>query len=85
MKKIVDVTTEHFVFRLMEVGRVVPLQNRTRNNSYPKFGTPVSYPLLQDVCQVVPATGRTLKLVPYFNIIININTLIFSRYNLFGK
>ena len=73
MKKIVDVTTEHFVFRLMEVGRVVPLQNLTRDNSYP---------LLQDVCQVVPATGRTLKLVPYFNII---NTLIFSPYNLFGK
>ena len=42
-----------------EVGRVVPLQNRTRDNSYPIFGTPVSYPLLQDVCQVVPATGRT--------------------------
>ena len=41
MKKIVDVTTEHFVFRLMEVGRVVPLQNRTLScrmfaKSYPR-------------------------------------------------
>ena len=35
------------------------LQNRTHDNTYPKFGNPVSYPVLEDVCQVVPVTGRT--------------------------
>ena len=36
------------------------VQNHTHDNRYPKFGSPVSYPVFEDVCQVILMTGRTL-------------------------
>ena len=60
----------------MEVGRLVPTQRRTRDKTYPKIGTPESYPVFEVFdLQVVPVTGRTRdrsypKLVPYCNLLI---------------
>ena len=58
---------------MMEVGRLVPMQSRTRDKMYPKIGTPDSYPVFEVDLEVVPVTGRTRdrsypKLVPYVNI-----------------
>ena len=34
-------------YLFQEVGRLVPMQSRTRDKTYPKIGTPDSYPVFE--------------------------------------
>ena len=45
-------------YRAREVGRFVPMQSRTLDKTYPKIGTPDSFPAFEVAHQVVPMTGR---------------------------
>ena len=68
---------------LLEVGRLVPKQSRTRDKTYLKIGTPDSYPVFEvDLC-VVPATGRTLNSYPIVIFTHNFNFLVHQHITYF--